>query len=155
MPPQYIHFHILLFLAPKKNANNFYYQNSLKSFSSSYTIISLVPGDSRFIVCWPCWTVSLFVQELFVFRMLTMTCQSLLLIRGLNELCLPSSTLKSDFPAPQAFTVDLAACKAHCAALLLRLFSSKEGWRQTILKKKKTEHGLKKVCSLPLSFFFL
>lgn len=79
-----------------------------------------------------------------------MTCQSLLLIRGLNELCLPSSTLKSDFPAPQAFTVDLAACKAHCAALLLRLFSSKEGWRQTIFSKN---HGLKKKSALFHSHF--
>lgn len=47
--------------------------------------------------------------------------------RGLNELRLPRSSRETDFPAPQAFTVDLAACKARGAALLLSLFSYKEG----------------------------
>lgn len=39
------------------------------------------------------------------------------------------------FLAPQAITVHLAACKGNCTALLLRLFSSVEGWRHTVLKK--------------------
>lgn len=49
-------------------------------------------------------------------------------------------------PAPQAFTLDLAACKAPCAGLLLRLHSLAEGWIPTT-------SGMKFIHPIPLFFY--
>lgn len=64
------------------------------------------------------------------------------------------------FPAPQAITVHLAACEGNRTALLLRLFSSVEGWRlgwHTVLKKglfySILFHSTPCVCGLVWSYF--
>lgn len=60
----------------------------------------LVSGDFHLIV-WARRAVSLLMQTLFVFWMLTMTCHSSLLIRVLNELFLPVCTPEFDFQLPR------------------------------------------------------
>lgn len=96
--------------------------------------MSLVSGDPPLIVCWPCWAMKLFMPKLFVFRMLIMTCQSSLLIAGLNELCLSVCTPQSDFQLPR----HLQLIWLHAKHTALPYFSaslsgSVEGWRQTIV----------------------
>lgn len=71
------------------------------SLSPSYTVVSLVPVDSQPIVGWCGCAPRLFMQQLFVFRISTMTCQSSVLIRLLSELCLPSCTLECDLQLPR------------------------------------------------------
>lgn len=97
-------------------------------------MISLVPGDSHLSVCWPVWALRLFMQELFVFWMLTMTCQSSLLIRALNELFLPVCTLEFDFQVPR----QLQFIWLHARETALPYFSGSTALlkgRHTVLKK--------------------
>lgn len=96
--------------------------------------MSLVSGDSPLIVCWPCWAMKLFMPKLFVFRTLIMTCQSSLLIAGLNELCLSVCTPQSDFQLPRHLQlIWLHAKHTSLPYFSASLSGSVEGWRQTIV----------------------
>lgn len=78
------------------------------------------------------WAARLFMQELFVFWMLTMTCQSSLLIRVLNELCFPVWTLESDVQLPR----QLQFIWQHARETALPYFSGSS----TVLKVEDIPH---------------
>lgn len=87
---------------------------------------------------------ALFAGAIFFSRMLTMTCQSSLLIRVLNELCLPVCTLKSDFQLPR----HLQLIWLHAKHAALPYFS---GSSALLLK---TNCSKKKVLFFSVLFFF-
>lgn len=87
-------------------------------------VISLGPGGFQLIVC--------LYLELFVFWMLTMTCQSSPLIRVLKELCLPRCTLKSDFQLPR----QLQLIWLHARETALPYFSASSVWRHIFALKE-------------------
>lgn len=71
-----------------------------------------------------------------------MTCQSSPLIRVVNELCLPACTLKSDFQLPRQLQFIWLHAKQTALPYFSGSSSSVEGWRQTVLKKKRKKESV-------------